>query len=112
MFDNARRYNQEGSSIYVDAEEMQKVFDATFNRLAVGSGLPGAQVEPAVALKEEGLCGTDMVLDDGLFTAEELLKLSMPVDEFNPSPIECLFASEPRGMYIAEGEGGAGYMFY
>ncbi|KAJ7791623.1 hypothetical protein B0H14DRAFT_2182674, partial [Mycena olivaceomarginata] len=42
MFDNARRYNQEGSSIYVDAEEMQKVFDATFNRLAVGSGLPGA----------------------------------------------------------------------
>ncbi|KAJ7356681.1 SNF2-family ATP dependent chromatin remodeling factor snf21 [Mycena albidolilacea] len=42
MFNNARTYNQEGSWVYVDAVEMEKVLDATFKRLAVGSGLPGA----------------------------------------------------------------------
>ncbi|KAG6841530.1 hypothetical protein C0991_009895 [Blastosporella zonata] len=42
MFDNARTYNQEGSWVYVDAEEMEKVFTATFNRVIIGSGLPGA----------------------------------------------------------------------
>lgn len=46
MFNNARTYNQEGSWVYVDAEEMEKVFMATFNRVMTGSGLPGA---PAVA---------------------------------------------------------------
>jgi len=43
MFNNARRYNQEGSWVYVDAEEMQKVFEAVFARETVGSGLPGAE---------------------------------------------------------------------
>ena len=42
MFNNARTYNQEGSWVYVDAEEMEKVFDATFARVMTGSGLPGA----------------------------------------------------------------------
>jgi len=42
MFNNARTYNQEGSWVYIDAEEMEKVFDATFDRVTVGSGLPGA----------------------------------------------------------------------
>jgi ATP-dependent helicase STH1/SNF2 len=42
MFNNARRYNQEGSWVYIDAEEMEKVFDATFDRVTIGSGLPGA----------------------------------------------------------------------
>jgi ATP-dependent helicase STH1/SNF2 len=42
MFRNARTYNQEGSWVYIDAEEMEKVFDATFERVTVGSGLPGA----------------------------------------------------------------------
>lgn len=42
MFDNARTYNQEGSWVYVDAEEMEKVFNATFERVMTGSGLPGA----------------------------------------------------------------------
>ncbi|KAG6902971.1 hypothetical protein C0995_008544 [Termitomyces sp. Mi166 len=45
MFDNARTYNQEGSWVYVDAEEMEKVFNATFDQVMSGSGLPGA---PAV----------------------------------------------------------------
>ncbi|TFK38607.1 SNF2-family ATP dependent chromatin remodeling factor snf21 [Crucibulum laeve] len=42
MFNNARTYNQEGSWVYVDADEMEKVFNATFERVMVGSGLPGA----------------------------------------------------------------------
>ncbi|GLB36607.1 putative snf2-ATP coupling, chromatin remodelling complex [Lyophyllum shimeji] len=42
MFNNARTYNQEGSWVYVDAEEMEKVFNATFDRVMTGSGLPGA----------------------------------------------------------------------
>jgi ATP-dependent helicase STH1/SNF2 len=43
MFDNARTYNQEGSWVYVDAEEMERVFDATYERVVEGSGLPGAE---------------------------------------------------------------------
>ncbi|KAK0208011.1 SNF2-family ATP dependent chromatin remodeling factor snf21 [Desarmillaria ectypa] len=42
MFNNARTYNQEGSWVYNDAEEMEKVFDAAYERAIVGSGLPGA----------------------------------------------------------------------
>ncbi|KAF5392562.1 hypothetical protein D9757_002111 [Collybiopsis confluens] len=33
MFNNARTYNQEGSWVYNDAEEMDKVFNATFDRV-------------------------------------------------------------------------------
>lgn len=47
MFNNARTYNQEGSWVYVDAEEMEKVFNEVFDRLTVGTDLPGA--EPARA---------------------------------------------------------------
>ncbi|KAJ6573921.1 SNF2-family ATP dependent chromatin remodeling factor snf21 [Mycena vulgaris] len=46
MFNNARTFNQEGSWVYIDADEMEKVLDATFKRLTVGSGLPGAQPGP------------------------------------------------------------------
>lgn len=42
LFDNARTYNLEGSLVYIDADEMEKVLDETFRRLTVGSGLPGA----------------------------------------------------------------------
>lgn len=42
MFDNARTYNQEGSWVYVDAVEMEKVFNTTFDRVMTGSGMPGA----------------------------------------------------------------------
>ncbi|KAJ7171766.1 SNF2-family ATP dependent chromatin remodeling factor snf21 [Mycena crocata] len=47
MFNNARTFNQEGSWVYIDADEMEKVLDATFKRLTVGSGLPGAQAAGA-----------------------------------------------------------------
>lgn len=42
LFNNARTYNVEGSLVYIDADEMEKVLDETFRRLTVGSGLPGA----------------------------------------------------------------------
>ncbi|KAG1738616.1 SNF2 family N-terminal domain-containing protein [Suillus paluster] len=42
MFDNARTYNQEGSWVYIDAEEMERVFYSTLERTTAGSGLPGA----------------------------------------------------------------------
>ncbi len=42
MFNNARTYNQEGSWVYNDADEMEKVFDTSFNRTIVGTDLPGA----------------------------------------------------------------------
>ena len=42
MFNNARTYNQEGSWVYVDAEEMEKALDAAFAKHIVGSGLLGA----------------------------------------------------------------------
>ncbi|KAF8640822.1 hypothetical protein AX17_000471 [Amanita inopinata Kibby_2008] len=46
MFNNARTYNQEGSWVYIDAEEMEKVFNAAWDRVIVGSGLPGAPATP------------------------------------------------------------------
>ncbi|TDL16472.1 hypothetical protein BD410DRAFT_844365 [Rickenella mellea] len=51
VFNNACTYNQEGSWVYNDAEEMDKVFNEVFDREVFdcemrGSGLPGA--EPAL----------------------------------------------------------------
>ena len=42
MFNNARTYNQEGSWVYIDADEMEKVFNATWDKVIAGSDLPGA----------------------------------------------------------------------
>ncbi|KAH8822409.1 SNF2-family ATP dependent chromatin remodeling factor snf21 [Flagelloscypha sp. PMI_526] len=42
MFNNAKTYNQEGSWVYVDAEEMEKALNEAWQRHIVGSGLPGA----------------------------------------------------------------------
>lgn len=42
MFNNARTYNQEGSWVYLDAIEMERVFDETFERVIAGTDLPGA----------------------------------------------------------------------
>ena len=46
MFNNARTYNQEGSWVYVDAEEMEKVFNKTWDRVIAGTDLPGAPPAP------------------------------------------------------------------
>lgn len=42
MFNNARTYNQEGSWVYNDADEMEKLFDSVFERVVAGTDLPGA----------------------------------------------------------------------
>lgn len=42
MFDNARTYNQEGSWVYIDAEEMENVFEAAFDRHVANAGFPGS----------------------------------------------------------------------
>jgi len=49
MFTNARTYNQEGSWVYIDAVEMEKVFDAAYARHVANSGLPGADMTLVVA---------------------------------------------------------------
>ena len=42
MFNNARTYNQEGSWVYINADEMEKVFNGTWDRVITGTDLPGA----------------------------------------------------------------------
>lgn len=41
MFNNARQYNQEGSWVVNDANELQKVFEAEYARQTNGTDLPG-----------------------------------------------------------------------
>lgn len=60
MFNNARTYNLEGSWVYNDAEEMEKVFKEVFDRLTVGTDLPGA--EPARS--RTAIASTSQVDDD------------------------------------------------
>ena len=42
LFNNARTYNVEGSMVYNDADEMEKILDEVFDRMTVGTDLPGA----------------------------------------------------------------------
>lgn len=62
MFRNARTYNMEGSLVYIDADEMEKVFNEVFNRLTIGSGLPGA--DPAPSGPSTASASTPMDEDD------------------------------------------------
>ena len=39
LFDNTRTYNVEGSLVYINADEMEKVLDATFRWMTIGRGL-------------------------------------------------------------------------
>lgn len=48
--------------MYVDAEEMEKVFNEVFDRETRGSGLPGA--EPALNGSTHGMAPTPMDEDD------------------------------------------------
>lgn len=43
MFNNARQYNQEGSWVVNDANELQKAFEAEFARQTNGTDLPGME---------------------------------------------------------------------
>lgn len=42
LFNNARTYNVEGSMVYNDADEMEKILDEVFGRMTKGTDLPGA----------------------------------------------------------------------
>ncbi|KAK7468468.1 ATP-dependent DNA helicase Snf21 [Stygiomarasmius scandens] len=59
MFRNARTYNQEGSWVYNDAEEMERVFNATYDRVINGSGLPGAPAASGSLPYEDALTPMD-----------------------------------------------------
>lgn len=50
MFANAKLYNQEGSWVWVDADELQKVFDEAYENFCAHSDLPGHS-DPPVALQ-------------------------------------------------------------
>lgn len=41
MFNNARQYNQEGSWVVNDANELQKAFEAEYTNQTNGTDLPG-----------------------------------------------------------------------
>lgn len=41
--------------MYIDAEEMEKVFNAAFDRVTVGSGLPGAAPAPGDPVAHSGM---------------------------------------------------------
>ncbi|CAG8756762.1 10601_t:CDS:2, partial [Dentiscutata heterogama] len=40
MFNNARTFNEEASTVYNDAEKLQEVFDETFEELCPGGQIP------------------------------------------------------------------------
>jgi len=56
IFSNARTYNQEGSWVYVDAEEMNRAFVDACSRFVHGSGIPGANS----AKGEDNMVGSPM----------------------------------------------------
>ncbi|KAA1468433.1 hypothetical protein DENSPDRAFT_833719 [Dentipellis sp. KUC8613] len=62
MFNNARTYNQEGSWVYLDAVEMEKVFDSVYARVITGSGLPGAESAPTPSSSSNVAGGMDEAL--------------------------------------------------
>ena len=47
MFNNVQTYDRDGSWVYVDAGEMEKVFDTTFARVTEGTDLSGATPLPS-----------------------------------------------------------------
>lgn len=85
MFNNARTYNQEGSWVYNDANEMEKVFNATFDRVMTNSGLPGAPEDstyryqspltnkgpPAPVRSESGRARKQIISDDEYLTPSD-----------------------------------------
>lgn len=71
MVRNAKLYNQEGSYVYVDATELQRAFDATYEQLVPGSGLPGAEDPlPDIPVSAAGPSGTSGAIGTLLPTAE------------------------------------------
>ena len=64
MFNNARTYNQEGSWVYIDADEMEKVFNAAWDKAIVGSDLPGAPPAPGTGSASGSYASALTPMDD------------------------------------------------
>jgi len=77
MFRNARTYNQEDSWVYVDADEMEKVFNAAFDRVTIGSDLPGAVPTSSSSSSVGGAGAIDGFLSTGIYDDNALT----PMDE-------------------------------
>jgi ATP-dependent helicase STH1/SNF2 len=85
MFNNAKTYNQEGSWVYTDAVEMQKVFEAGWQKHIAGTDMPGVNPNPmgyeeALTPMDEderpappsrGRSGRKQVLSDDYLTSSE-----------------------------------------
>jgi len=67
MFNNARTYNQEGSWVYIDAEEMEKVFEAAMQRHVNNAGFPGSSGGSA----QEAAAASSSMYDDALTPMDE-----------------------------------------
>ncbi|KAH9938975.1 P-loop containing nucleoside triphosphate hydrolase protein [Epithele typhae] len=61
MFNNARTYNQEGSWVYVDADEMEKTLDAAFARLIEDErpAAPRSRSRKAIISDDEYMSNSD-----------------------------------------------------
>lgn len=64
MFNNARTYNQEGSWVYIDAEEMEKAFNAAFEKHIAGTDIPGAPAASAASTASYDSALTPMEEDE------------------------------------------------
>lgn len=64
MFNNARTYNQEGSWVYIDAEEMEKAFNAAFEKHIAGTDMPGAPAASAASTASYDSALTPMEEDE------------------------------------------------
>ena len=68
MFNNARTYNQEGSVVWIDAQEMEQVFDKSYS--AAEAELSLIKADPASGEGESELGNTSMQDSDSVNTEQ------------------------------------------
>ena len=68
MFNNARTYNQEGSVVWIDAQEMEQVFDKSYS--AAEAELSSIKADPASGEGESELGNTSMQDSDSVNTEQ------------------------------------------
>ncbi|PPQ84062.1 hypothetical protein CVT26_013991, partial [Gymnopilus dilepis] len=64
MSNNARTYNQERPWVYIDADEMEKVFNVAWDKVIVGSDLPGAPPAPGTGVASGSYASALTPMDD------------------------------------------------
>ena len=68
MFNNARTYNQEGSVVWIDAQEMEQVFDKSYSEAE--AELSAIKADPASGEEESELGNTTMQDSDSVNTEQ------------------------------------------